>query len=279
MLVHQHSKSPDKSPKFSSDSSPTLADMMLKKKGKSLNSIQFQNTPLKTTILDQFDGWGTSLFRHYNRKMNVFNRGFGGYTSYWLNFMIPSLLDGIPSRPPALVTLLIGTNDASTRGNQHVPLNHYKKYLSEIIAKIKEKAPHSKILVLTPPPVSAKDVMGGHFLFKVLLEYRNACIDAFHAIEGQENLELLDTWDLFIPGKKYDHPSFDPNTLDHYFSDKLHFSGEGGRVLFEGVVKVIERKWPYLDAKNVVAPVPLEFQNGPSEERGDDDAVKKWLGL
>ncbi|KAI9349150.1 SGNH hydrolase-type esterase domain-containing protein [Obelidium mucronatum] len=245
--------------------------------------LAYDSIVLLGDSLTEYDGWGASVASRYKRKMSVFNRGFSGYNSYWLNFLIDPLLQDIPPSQIKLVTLLIGTNDSVPKGksNQHVSLDRYKRYLAEIIRKIQKGAPNAKLLILTPPPISETQLWDSYF-FSILFSYRNACIEVAMEVMGKNKnnaISLLDTWDLFIPGRNYIDPLFDPTTIDDYFQDKLHLSEHGGKVLYEGITNAIKKKWPHLDADQVVAPVPMGFNDGPADELGDDKAVKVWLGL
>ncbi|ORY44046.1 SGNH hydrolase [Rhizoclosmatium globosum] len=210
-------------------------------------------------------GWGHQLIHRYSRKMTVDIFGFGGYNSYWLKIATPHLLAShlSPSRLQ-LATLLIGTNDS---------------YVAEIVHQIRAFAPDVRILVLTPPPMSVKEVWG-LYAFESVKVYREACMDVFRKLEadiGGDRIAMLDTWDLLIgKNETYLDASFDPSLLKGLLYDGVHFSEDGHNRLFAGVVETVESKWPELAPTNLPYRLPLD-DYGPFEEAGDEDAVRKWL--
>ncbi|KAJ3285056.1 hypothetical protein HDU79_007626 [Rhizoclosmatium sp. JEL0117] len=227
-------------------------------------------------------GWGHQLIHRYSRKMTVDIFGFGGYNSYWLKIATPHLLAShlSPTRLQ-LATLLIGTNDSvfQEKSNRRVPVQRYKQYVAEIVHQIRAFAPDVRILVLTPPPMSVKEVWG-LYAFESVKVYREACMDVFRTLEaeiGGDRIAMVDTWDLLIgKNETYLDASFDPSLLKGLLYDGVHFSEDGHNRLFAGVVEAVESKWPELAPTNLPYRLPLD-DYGPFEEAGDEDAVRKWL--
>eukprot|EP00325_Prymnesiales_sp_UTEX-LB-985_P032763 CAMPEP_0174732620 /NCGR_PEP_ID=MMETSP1094-20130205/59732_1 /TAXON_ID=156173 /ORGANISM="Chrysochromulina brevifilum, Strain UTEX LB 985" /LENGTH=443 /DNA_ID=CAMNT_0015935161 /DNA_START=157 /DNA_END=1489 /DNA_ORIENTATION=+ len=67
--------------------------------------------------------WGGPLAAHYARTADIVLRGYAGYNSRWLKALVPAILQA--GQAPALVILLVGTNDSVRTGNgvssrQHV---------------------------------------------------------------------------------------------------------------------------------------------------------------
>ncbi|KAJ3072714.1 isoamyl acetate-hydrolyzing esterase, partial [Rhizoclosmatium hyalinum] len=229
------------------------------------------------------DGWVLQLQQRYARKMAVENHGYGGYTSYWLKFGIPSFLsESLPARIK-LVVLWIGTNDSALKGqsNQHVPAEKYKQYVKEMVNTTLAVAKDARILIITPPPIGSTLVFS-YYTFDSIKLYRNTCIEAFSDLKEsvgasvRQNLLLLDTWDLLVPNKAYEEPSFDPSSLNDWFKDGLHFSAKGHAKVLEAIVTAIGNNWPNLSADNVPEHLP-RFNTGPSNDENNDDAVRKWL--
>eukprot|EP00435_Cladocopium_sp_Y103_P064182 s384_g25.t2 len=105
-------------------------------------------------------GWGAAIADAYQRRADVLNRGYSGYTSRWCLEMLRHgggiMADAGPDDTTRLVTIFLGANDASIEDQnpgQHVPLEEYKSNLREIVVITRERAPHAKILLIAPPPV------------------------------------------------------------------------------------------------------------------------------
>ena len=102
-------------------------------------------------------GWCGSLAHYYQRKADVYNRGYGGYNTRWARYLVPYMFplgenEGLPSAQHLVVTIWFGANDAAAATeNAHVPLNEYEDNLRAIVRHVKRAAKH--VVVLTPPPV------------------------------------------------------------------------------------------------------------------------------
>jgi lysophospholipase L1-like esterase len=103
-------------------------------------------------------GWGAALTAAYahGRNADVLNRGFSGYNSRLLCRVVPTLLSQIggPLERVALVTLLIGSNDATRPGaEQHVPVAEFAANVGVILATLRSALPNARVVVVTPPAV------------------------------------------------------------------------------------------------------------------------------
>lgn len=58
------------------------------------------------------EGWGTLLASQYGRRVDIVNRGFGGYNSVWGLKLLPYALQGL-GQAPQLATVFFGANDAA----------------------------------------------------------------------------------------------------------------------------------------------------------------------
>ncbi|KAJ3068580.1 hypothetical protein HDU98_008269 [Podochytrium sp. JEL0797] len=228
-------------------------------------------------------GWGLLLTQHYSRRLNVNIRGFGSFNTWWLKFTISPLFHSLHN--VKLITLMIGTNDyAELPNGRHVPIEKYRTFLGEIISNLHTVAPHAHILVMTPPPMCAFEA--GTHLYKNALLYRAACTEAVESFHLQSwshtHLALLNTWDVFLPSKEYENPDFDPSSevLKQFFVDDLHLNVVGNERLFEGVVTGIARAWPHLAVEKLKDVVTnADEVLGPPAVEGDEEAVRRWLGL
>ena len=69
------------------------------------------------------------LSDHFQRKADVVNRGFSGYTSNTFRQILPAVLDESTFEGAAAATLFLGANDANDKEInpvQHVSLEEYK---------------------------------------------------------------------------------------------------------------------------------------------------------
>ncbi|KAJ3291928.1 hypothetical protein HDU79_001910 [Rhizoclosmatium sp. JEL0117] len=226
-------------------------------------------------------GWGQRMIQNYSRKAIVLVHGFGFYNSYWLKFVIEPLLRDIPSHRVKLMTLLVGTNDLSSETMpQHVPLEKYYQYLEEIILTMHTSAPQSRILVMTPPPSRGK----AHTIEDSIL-YRDACLETVAKIRknvsqpwAKKQLQTLNTWDVFMPEKRYKLPGFQTKEWNPFFSDGIHFSELGNERLFTGVIQKIHETWPELISKRMKSiVVDAGLLPGPAALEENDEATKWWL--
>eukprot|EP00966_Prymnesium_polylepis_P324028 7380139-Prymnesium_polylepis.1 len=108
-------------------------------------------------------GWGAELANKYSRTADITLRGYSGYNTKWAALLLPTVFP--PERSaPALVTVLLGANDANRppplhlnppgASRQHVPLGEYTDNLQKIVAAIRACGDGSaRILLITPPPV------------------------------------------------------------------------------------------------------------------------------
>ncbi|KAI8621523.1 SGNH hydrolase-type esterase domain-containing protein [Chytriomyces sp. MP71] len=229
-------------------------------------------------------GWGSMLANTYNRKLDVLFRAFAAYNTYWLNLALPSVLFGSRPEQIKLFTLLIGTNDAN-RGRTYVPLHYYTSLLRESVDILHAIAPSARILVLTPPPIAAREY-NPTLSFAGVREYKDACAAAVRAWTAREGgwearqVALLETWDVFIPELAYEGvggAAFDPATLVHFFEDRLHFSREGHELLFWAVRKKIEEAWPELAAEALPYKIPYPNEAFPMAEKGNEATAMKAM--
>ncbi|KAJ3019138.1 UNVERIFIED_CONTAM: hypothetical protein HDU68_010809 [Siphonaria sp. JEL0065] len=229
------------------------------------------------------DGWGTLLATEYSRRMDVIVRGFSGYSSLNLKFAVEPILREVPSERIAIVTLLIGTNDYSiATDHQHVDVNDYQDNLVSILDSIISYVPKAKILVLTPPPLGAHKYHNTHtYILENARIYRDACIKTVQEIQkkssrNQQNIQLLNLWDVLVSGIEYDKKEWDPASIVDLFYDTLHFSAKGNELFFGGVKEKINSAWPEMSAGRL----PFKYPNPdvlPVAKSNDQEGMRKGL--
>lgn len=243
-------------------------------------------------------GWGQLLAQTYQRRADCFNRGFQGYTSKdILSDVLPDLLatrdDGfagsgaVEDVPVLFWTILLGANDAAlSSGRQGVSLDDFAKNVDEIVTTIRQhelndantcntnqsedgfikSGEETPIILMTPPPCDVE-------LWKKLdpdddvPENGNDIYEAYanqlkKVAQQHTNCSVVDVWSL-LGG---DDPS--SLTAKGYQSDGVHLTGEGNRVVFDGLMDVIQRDYPNF--------IPMTDGNGQCGEHGVPMEGKLW---
>ena len=211
-------------------------------------------------------GWGARLADHYQRTADVVLRGYSGYTSRWCLQLLSTLFPS--NRPaPALVTVLLGANDANLppplRGQpaeasrQHVPLDEYRDNLRQIVQTIKSCGDGStRVLLITPPPCDAKAwqesmerqgkaPMGAQ-------PNRESSVTAKYAAYCMSVGEAMEVATLDLHSLMCNAPDTDYRTL---LEDGLHPNNAGEEHIFKLILGAIQRNFPEL--------APGKFEDGP----------------
>jgi len=173
----------------------------------------------------------------YVRRADVFNRGYSGYNSRWVNVPLKSL---IPQGNIDLATIFFGANDACS-GEQHVPVEEYKVHIENIIQQLRSRK-CERIIIITPPPV-AEDMYLEAWRAKarskglpeddvsldrsnnLVVKYVDACVD----IGKSQSIPVLNLFELIGTEK-----------TQEYVSDGLHLNDAGNRQVFEELIRIIE---------------------------------------
>lgn len=195
-------------------------------------------------------GWGAALAMRYQRRVDVINRGYGGYNSRWCLAMVDELFPASARGrdKPLLVTVMLGTNDAAlpeVEPAPTVPLEEYRSNLDAIVAKLKQRAEH--VVVMTPPCMDEPgrlayqretyqdDAVGR-------LERTNAntrrYANAAMAVAMLHGVPCVDLFASTSDALESAAASTDgPTTL---FDDGIHFNALGQEVVYASLVRVIE---------------------------------------
>ena len=244
----------------------------------------------------QSDGWMSLLSNYYVRHADIHNRGYSGYnTRTYLALLHQHIqLNLWPYQPiqeeeghswKRLVTLYLGTNDASlpnsgtNESRIHTPLDEFHTNLRSIIAQLVPQygaylspasAPpshylskHTALILITPgqhnitawqlhgrtppyPPISSLSVTRS-------LDHSAHYAAAVRLLASEWHIPCLDMWSLTGESE-----------WQRLFSDGLHLSEAGNRVLYEGVMAVIREKYSELQVRG-------------TEEETEDEVVRlEW---
>ena len=181
-------------------------------------------------------GWVSSLTAYWIRRIDVVNRGFGGYTSRWgLKLYESVVLD----QRPDIVFLFFGANDAVVAEHaQHVPLAEYKQNLSIMVRKALSMS--MSVFLLTPPPVyepvlELRNKEKGKKLLtdrinSNTLRYVNAC----KAVGKEFDVPVIDNWTT-MGGESAERGD--------YLRDGLHLNEQGNQQVFRNIIGQIGDKF------------------------------------
>ncbi|KAF8059122.1 GDSL esterase/lipase [Scenedesmus sp. PABB004] len=213
--------------------------------------------------LDPDGGWGAALAHRYARKLDVVNRGFGGYNSRWGLHLLREVLDQAAAggQRVALMTIWFGANDAALPGRsaerQHVPADEYAANLAAMVAMAR-RAGVQRILVITPPPVDdearvrhQQQRMGittpvpPDRTLEASRVYADAAVSALSA--GADAVPVLDLHTALQVV-----PDWRATLLD----DGLHFTPAGSRAVWAALAGTLEARWPELSLPRVPNHMP-----------------------
>lgn len=161
------------------------------------------------------------------------------------------------------MTIFFGANDArlpnTSQPAQHVPLEQFKANLKNVIAHPLVKAHSPRIVLITPPPIEERmcdetDRAKGIYEVRRTAEVTSRYAAAVREVSKEMNVALLDIWTIFMRrvGWKVGNPLIGSKTLEQDFEtglptlleDGLHLTAQGGRVVYEELMKLIQRTWP-----------------------------------
>jgi len=191
-------------------------------------------------------GWAGLLSQAYTRRADVFNRGFSGYNTRHCIELIPRVFgDDTNQQDVLFCTVFLGANDAALPGErQHVPIDEYETNLGTIVTEMRKRlGSQANILLLTPPPVDEEPWRAFREIPKSdrTNEVAKSYGDRVKQVGRQHNCPVVDTWDLL---KGYAAPSDVSGGYSQYLSDGLHLNEDGQRLIYEGIMKVIQDKLP-----------------------------------
>ena len=183
-------------------------------------------------------GFVSQLAKTYIRKCDVINRGMSGYTSEYLQHMIPRLLeqDHRESCPIKIAAVLLGSNDANLKeeSSRHVPLERYHQNLESIMKQLKEKNIET-IILLSPPPID-NDAYDNHTrtnenrTTKLSKEHVAPYAHICKELATTNNLLFIDLFNEMLKEGNW----------KQYFKDGFHFSEKGNGFVFDKFVEVLD---------------------------------------
>jgi len=183
--------------------------------------------------------WVSLLANLFQRKCDVINRGFSGYTTRSLKHLLPAIVTESLAHDNIATVICLGANDSNLielNEAQHVPLSEYSNNLENIIEYLKNKGiGSSKILLVPPPPCNEKmwrkaleakcnsTVKRSPKNNATTRQYFEACLEVARKKKCRSLSDSKHYW----------------NSLDSKdnFRDGLHFSKKGSTMFFNFVSK------------------------------------------
>ena len=238
--------------------------------------VLFGDSLTERSFLVDRNGWGLQLCQAYIRKVDIINRGYGGYNTDWCIQILPRILHSAAKSATKikLFTIFLGANDATIpEAKHHVPLKQYEVNLKAMVQMVRSADPETRIVLLTPPPLddaawkAFREAQGesldrGMQTTKV---YRDVCLE----VAKSENVVCLDTWPVFLDAYLTPGPEF-----AGLFDDGLHFSASGNQRLFDALFALIGASWPDLRPENM--PHILPFWRDVDTSNVEKSLFGKW---
>ncbi|KAL7417358.1 SGNH hydrolase-type esterase domain-containing protein [Mrakia frigida] len=192
------------------------------------------------------EGLSSRLSEFYVRKLDIINRGYGGFNTRDLlpiaeNLFRPTTSTDLPKVKQ--ITLFLGANDAVLFGPQLVPLGEYTQNLSAILTLLPPDIP--KLLITPPIPdgpawCARKEIPG----LQPNRSEENTGKYAAAVVElGKEmsrngfEVWTIDLWEAMDQYRRQPGQS-----LGDLLSDGLHLSERGNKLLSDLVIETLFQK-------------------------------------
>ncbi|KAL6142277.1 hypothetical protein ACLB2K_060560 [Fragaria x ananassa] len=184
-------------------------------------------------------GWGAILADLYSRKADIVVRGYAGWNSRQGLQVLEQVFPKDASIQPSLVIVYFGGNDSMLPNplglGPHVPLPEYVENMRKIATHLKNLLEKTRFIFLTAPPVNEEQmrkafsgIIGENSRTNKLCQmYSGACVELCREMD-------IKAVDLFTSMQKRK----DWSTM--CFTDGIHFSSEGSKIVAEEILKVLE---------------------------------------
>ncbi|PLB48982.1 isoamyl acetate-hydrolyzing esterase [Aspergillus steynii IBT 23096] len=218
-----------------------------------------------SSIQDTGFGLHGALQDAYRRRLDIINRGFGGYTTAHAIQVFPKFFPTPEQATVRFLALFFGANDACLPGTaQHVPLDQYKENLKRLIQHEATIAQKPRIMILTPTPINEYQLQGfdegkGNAHPSRTASYTKTYADAVREVGASTGVVVADVWTAFVAaaGWKEGQPlpgSRDLPEIDAFkalFTDGLHLTADGYRLVYDVIMKAIQENWPDQDPEKL----------------------------
>ncbi|CAD6574173.1 MAG: hypothetical protein CYPHOPRED_005314 [Cyphobasidiales sp. Tagirdzhanova-0007] len=201
-------------------------------------------------------GLGQHLADTYVRKIDIVNRGYGGYNSRWGLHVLPLAKS---KQPLKAINIWWGANDATLPMRpQSIPVAEFKKNLNALIDMLQSPdsayySPDTIIILLSPPPICVpqrqEEVrrLWGDVKLDRTAERTKEFADATEEVAKQRRIGFVPVFDAMMAAAG---PSPDEG-LRKLLCDGLHLTATGYQVVTDAFMKVIQRDYTDIAPDNM----------------------------
>lgn len=199
------------------------------------------------------NGWAANLLSTYQRKLDVINRGAGGYTTkWWMPYLAETMANAQEGNSKVVLTVvLLGSNDCNQEGKQAVALGQFKENMEKIVDIIQGVS--ERIMVMTPPPIDSSQKV---WKSRDPTMYRSAILDLLATSNPDPRLDVLDLWPVFLG------PNMERNkteVFERFFVDGLHPNAAGNDLIYQVVLGRIWERFPEIREDRIeMVPPPYD---------------------
>ncbi|KAK9480122.1 SGNH hydrolase-type esterase domain-containing protein [Lipomyces japonicus] len=219
---------------------------------------------------DQANGFalGSALQNDYTRKLDVIQRGYGGYNSDEALLMIDKIIkyETTDYSQIKLLVIFFGTNDAATPPSvQHVPIGRYRDNLRNIIKTATDAG--IKVVLIGPGPynfhqwrLTHTDEVSNQRSTIITREYT----DAASEVAAETGVPFVPLWYLIMEKLGWKKGDLEyglkegdaKNPLSSYLTDGIHYAGPAYEVEYLGILDAIKKAYPELLPENLPLKLP-----------------------
>lgn len=221
-------------------------------------------TELSSDILTLSFALTPALQHYYFRKLSVVARGYGGYSSMHLRHVLLPMLraETAAGETVRLLVVEMGTNDASERDIQHVPVKTYSENLQWVVEQAM-KAGVERVIVVGPGPVD-EDMLEPPVYNRVMsnLEYSEAA----KAVAKRCDVPFINLWHTMMSQVGWEKGQPVPGVsgtggtvLRELLTDGVHFTGKGYRIWYDELLSIIKNNFPELRSEALPTVLPHIF--------------------
>ncbi|OBT48660.1 hypothetical protein VE00_00872 [Pseudogymnoascus sp. WSF 3629] len=219
---------------------------------------------------DQEHGFAfaSALQNAYMLKLDVINRGFGGYNTNNAVEILPAILPAPSQARVRFLAIFFGANDSNLGppllDTQYVSIPDFTQNLRDLISHplIAAHNPPPRIILIAPPPIeetfiAGEDVKNGYTEVKRYNRNTALYAEAVTKVGKETGTPVVDLWSVFMAkagwvGGYHEDVVPMPGSIAAGFSDVLksllddglHLTPAGYKIMFEEVLKVIGENWP-----------------------------------
>jgi lysophospholipase L1-like esterase len=223
-----------------------------------------------------FASWLNLLSDRLQRRCDVLNRGFSGYTTRFIKLILPKLMSEFEAyiEHISVVVILLGTNDSAMK-EFHVDLNEFAENYQWIIGYLQSVGVHKdRIILLTPQMIvdhkwekhvkNISEVFESKHFDRLVRPYAEKTKEI--AIRNQ--ITFVDLYGLMAEQPKH--------IVDDYLHDGLHYSEKGGQFVMQHLWPVIRRKLNDKNEMNYHYPNFADYEHYEQRKSPKSNQVEKF---